>query len=49
MELAIGAFDDAASIRPVVQLAVDAALPWVGAITDPPMISEAEGPAMQAH
>lgn len=49
MELAIGAFDDPSEIRPVVQLAVDAALPWVGAIAGLPAVPASEGQAMQAH
>ena len=36
IELAIGAFDDPAPIRPVIQLATDAALPWVGELAELP-------------
>lgn len=49
MELAIGAFDQAAAIQPAAQLATDAALPWVAEIARLPRIGQSEAAAMQAH
>lgn len=49
MELAIGAFDDPSPIRPVAQLAKDAALPWVHELADLPSPPPAQMDAMQAH
>jgi hypothetical protein len=37
-EVAIGAFDDPAALRPVLQLAVEARLPWLGEMADLPVL-----------
>jgi len=49
IDLAIGAFDNPTPIRPVVQMAVEAAVPWVGEIAGLPMKSPKEEAEMQAY
>lgn len=49
VDLAIAAFDEAATIAPVVQMATGSALPWTGRLADLPTPSETEAKAMQAH
>lgn len=43
IELAIGAFDEPASIRPTAQLARDARLPWVDELADLPTVQPPQG------
>jgi hypothetical protein len=47
--LAIAAFDDPAPIRPVVQMALDAAVPWMAELADLPVTGPEEAAQMQAH
>ncbi len=49
IDLAIAAFDDAAAIRPVVQMAVESALPWVAEVASLPLKEPAEEAKMQAY
>ena len=49
MELAIGAFDRAAEIRPVVQLATGSAMPWIHDLADLPTPPPDQLAAVQAH
>jgi len=42
VELAIGAFDDPRPIRPVIQMAVEARLPWFGELAGLPTRTSAE-------
>ncbi|HEY8002799.1 MAG TPA: GFA family protein [Phenylobacterium sp.] len=49
IDLAIGAFDDPAPIRPVVQMAAESAVPWVGEIAGLPLKKAEEETQMQAY
>jgi len=49
IDLAIAAFDDAASIKPVLQLDVERALPWVAGASDLPVKTPEEEAKMQAY
>ena len=49
IDVAIAAFDDAASIKPVVQMAVESALPWVAEMADLPLKEPEEEAKMQAY
>jgi len=49
IDLAIGAFDDPAPIKPVVQMAVESAVPWVAEVADLPVKSPEEDAKMQAY
>lgn len=49
IDLAIGAFDDPAPLRPVVQMALDAAVPWVTELTDLPTPPPENLTQLQAH
>ncbi|MDP3750130.1 MAG: GFA family protein [Phenylobacterium sp.] len=49
IDLAIAAFDDAASIKPVLQLDVERALPWVAGVSDLPVKTPEEEAKMQAY
>ncbi|MDP3852197.1 GFA family protein [Phenylobacterium sp.] len=49
IDVAIGAFDDPAPIRPVVQMALESAVPWVAELADLPAKTPEEEAKMQAH
>lgn len=49
IDLAIGAFDDPAPLKPVVQMAVEAAVPWVNDLPGLPAPSAEEREKMAAH
>jgi hypothetical protein len=49
IDLAIGAFDDPAALKPVVQMALDAAVPWIADLAGLPGQSPEEMVQMQAH
>jgi len=48
IELAIGAFDDPSPLRPVIQMSLGSALPWVAEMGDLPVKSLAEVAESQA-
>ncbi len=49
IDLAIAAFDDPAALKPVVQMALDAAVPWIADLADLPTPGSGEAAQMQAH
>ncbi len=49
IDLAIAAFDDPAPTAPVVQMAVESAVPWAAGVADLPRKSAEEDVQMQAH
>jgi len=49
IDLAIAAFDDPAPIAPVVQMAVESAVPWAAGVADLPRKAAGEDAQMQAH
>jgi hypothetical protein len=49
IDIAIGAFDRVAEIPPTVQLAPDAALPWVNDLPHLPVRDPAVSPGLAAH
>ena len=49
IDLAIGAFDDPAPIRPAIQIGLDAALPWVHELGGLPTRSAEEAQAVADH
>ncbi|UTP39480.1 GFA family protein [Phenylobacterium sp. LH3H17] len=49
IDLAIAAFDDPAPIAPVVQMALDSALPWTAGTADLPTPPATHQAQMQAH
>jgi hypothetical protein len=49
IDLAIGAFDDPTPIRPVMQMATDAAMPWIAELSGLPERSPEEAAQAQAH
>jgi len=49
IDLAIAAFDDPASIKPVLQLGVESALPWVATVSDLRVKTPDEEARMQAY
>jgi hypothetical protein len=49
IELAIGAFDDPTPHRPVLQMAVGAAMPWIADLAGLPVKGVAEEAEMQAY
>lgn len=49
IELAIGAFDDPKAHRPVMQMAIDAAMPWFADLAGLPVKGPEEDAEMQAY
>ncbi len=49
IDLAIATFDDPAPIRPVVQMAAEAAAPWVAELASLPSPPPEQDAALQAH
>ena len=49
IELAIGAFDDPTPHRPVLQMAVEAAMPWIADLPGLPVKGPVEDAEMQAY
>ena len=49
IDLAIATFDDPMPLKPVMQMATDAALPWIGDMADLPERSAQEAAQAQGH
>ncbi|HEX5378819.1 MAG TPA: GFA family protein [Phenylobacterium sp.] len=49
IDLAIGAFDDPAPLKPVVQMGLDSALPWVADLAALPVRGPSEAAQAEAH
>jgi hypothetical protein len=49
VEVAIGAFDQPAAIRPVIQHDLAARLPWLGDLADLPLRTPAEAASVEAY
>jgi hypothetical protein len=49
IDLAIGAFDDPAPLKPAVQMATEFAVPWVHDLADVPRVEVGQSQSLSAH